>query len=76
MQAHSNTSEKEADDHHVLINGPTKFEMTSQITGLTLNWEYDNFEIKSITAWSHQDDIGIVGHCQPDLGLRHDGGAR
>ncbi len=40
---------------------PAKFEMTSQILGLTLNWEYDDFDIKSITAWSHQDDIGIGG---------------
>jgi iron complex outermembrane receptor protein len=59
-QSRCNASEAEADDDNVLINGPTKFKMTSQITGLTLNWEYDNFEIKSITAWSHQDDIGIV----------------
>ena len=34
--------------------------MTSQIVGLTLNWEYKHFEIKSITAWSHQNNIGIV----------------
>ncbi|HEY6130608.1 MAG TPA: TonB-dependent receptor, partial [Halioglobus sp.] len=50
-------SEAESEDNDVLINGPTKFEMTSQILGVTLNWEYDNFEIKSISAWSHQDDI-------------------
>jgi iron complex outermembrane receptor protein len=55
-----NVSEEQADDEEILINGPTKFEMTSQIVGVTLNWEYDNFEIKSITAWSSQDDIGIV----------------
>jgi iron complex outermembrane recepter protein len=53
-------SEAEAGDDKVLINGPAKFEMTSQILGLTLNWEYDDFDIKSISAWSHQDDIGIV----------------
>ncbi len=50
-------SEAEADDDEVLINGPSTFEMTSQILGVTLNWEYDNFDIKSITAWSRQDDI-------------------
>ncbi len=50
-------SESLADDNKVLINGPSKFEMTSQILGLTLNWEYDDFEIKSITAWSNQEDI-------------------
>tara|TARA_R110002073_G_scaffold50575_4_gene133634 strand:+ start:1200 stop:3770 length:2571 start_codon:yes stop_codon:yes gene_type:complete len=53
-------SESESKDNKLLINGPTKFEMTSQILGLTLNWEFDNFEIRSITAWSRQDDIGIV----------------
>jgi len=50
-------SEAQADDDEVLINGPSTFEMTSQIFGVTLNWEYDNFDIKSITAWSRQDDI-------------------
>ena len=59
-QSRCNTSEAEADNDNVLINGPAKFEMTSQILGLTLNWEFDDFEIRSITAWSHQDDIGIV----------------
>ena len=54
------SSEAESEDHKVLINGPSTFEMTSQITGLTLNWEYKHFKIKSITAWSHQDNIGIV----------------
>lgn len=53
-------SESESDDHKILTNGPSKFEMTSQILGLTLNWEFDNFDIRSITAWSHQKDIGIV----------------
>ena len=50
-------SESEAEDHDVLINGPSTFQMTSQILGVTLNWEYDNFDIKSITAWSNQEDI-------------------
>ena len=54
------SSEAESKDHKVLINGPSTFEMTSQIVGLTLNWEYKHFEIKSITAWSHQNNIGIV----------------
>ena len=53
-------SESESEDNKLLINGPTRFEMTSQILGLTLNWEFDNFDIRSITAWSHQQDIGIV----------------
>jgi outer membrane receptor protein involved in Fe transport len=54
------SSEAESKDHKVLINGPSTFEMTSQIVGLTLNWEYKHFAIKSITAWSHQNNIGIV----------------
>lgn len=54
------SSEAESKDHKVLINGPSTFEMTSQIVGLTLNRAYKNFEIKSITAWSHQNNIGIV----------------
>jgi iron complex outermembrane receptor protein len=54
------SSETESKDHKVLINGPSTFEMTSQIVGLTLNWEYKYFAIKSITAWSHQNNIGIV----------------
>jgi iron complex outermembrane receptor protein len=52
-----NVSQSEADDDKVLINGPSKFKMTSQILGLTLNWEYDDFDIKSITAWGNQEDI-------------------
>ncbi len=59
-ESRCHASESEADDDKITINGPTRFEMTSQILGVTLNWEYDDFEIKSITAWSHQDDIGIV----------------
>jgi iron complex outermembrane recepter protein len=50
-------SESLADDNELLINGPTSFEMTSQILGVTLNWEFDDFDIKSITAWSNQEDI-------------------
>jgi iron complex outermembrane receptor protein len=49
--------EAQADDNEVLINGPSTFEMTSQILGVTLNWEFDDFDIKSITAWSRQDGI-------------------
>ena len=52
-------SESEAKDNNIIIDGPTTFEITSQILGVTLNWEYDDFDIKSITAWSQQDDIGI-----------------
>ncbi|MDG2048353.1 MAG: TonB-dependent receptor [Halioglobus sp.] len=53
-------SEAESSNGKVLINGPSKFEMSSQIIGLTVNWKYDDFEIKSISSWSYQNDIGIV----------------
>ncbi|CAA0125538.1 Pesticin receptor [Halioglobus japonicus] len=59
-QTRCGTSESEADDDKIIINGPSKFEMTNQILSVTANWKYDKFEIKSITAWSHQDDIRIV----------------
>ena len=54
------SSEAESGNGKVLINGPSKFEMNSQIIGLTANWKYEDFEIKSISAWSYQNDIGIV----------------
>lgn len=59
-EARCQTSEAESKDHTILINGPSKYEMTNQIVGLTLNWEYRDFDIRSITAWSRQDNIGIV----------------
>ncbi len=59
FESRCRASESIADDNKVLTNGPARFEMTSQIFGLTLNWEYDDFEIKSVTAWSHQDDVVI-----------------
>jgi outer membrane receptor protein involved in Fe transport len=54
------TSEAEADNGNIIINGPSRFKIDSQITGLTLNWAFDAFDVKSITAWNHQDNIGIV----------------
>ncbi len=50
-------SEAASDDHKVIINGPSEFKMTNQIAGLTLIWDYDDFEIKSISSWSQQDDV-------------------
>jgi iron complex outermembrane receptor protein len=60
FQSRCNASEAASEDEKVTINGPTHFEIESQILGVTLNWKFDDFEIKSITAWSHQDDIEIV----------------
>lgn len=60
FQSRCNVSEEASRNDEVTINGPTRFEIKSQILGVTLNWEFDKFEFKSITSWSHQDDIGIV----------------
>jgi iron complex outermembrane receptor protein len=57
FESRCNKSQEESKDSKVLINGPTKFEQTSQILGVTLDWEFDNFSIKSISAWSNQEDI-------------------
>jgi len=59
-QSRCNTSKEQSEDNKVLLDGPTKFEQTSQILGITLDWEFDGFTIKSISAWSHQDDISAV----------------
>lgn len=59
-QSRCNVSQSESKDSKVLLNGPTQFEMTSQILALTLDWEFDGFDVKSISAWSNQDDINAV----------------
>lgn len=41
----------------VTINGPSVFQMQSAISALTLTWELDDIEIKSITAYSKQWEI-------------------
>ena len=52
-------SKKISDDDEVLINGPSRFTLTNQIAAMTLTWEFDDLEIKSITALSRQSDIII-----------------
>ena len=52
-------AESESQNDKLTLNGPTRFEIESQILGLTLNWEVGQFNLKSITAWSHQEDISI-----------------
>jgi iron complex outermembrane recepter protein len=59
-ESRCNKSQEESKDNKVVLNGPTKFEQTSQILGVTLDWEFDTFDIKSITAWSNQEDIKAV----------------
>jgi iron complex outermembrane recepter protein len=56
-QDRCHASESLAQNDKLLINGPSAFEMKSQILAATLNWDFDGFEVKSITAWSRQDDI-------------------
>jgi hypothetical protein len=51
-QTRCNLSESESKDNKVLLNGPTNFEMTSQILGLTLTKEFDSFDIKGTLALS------------------------
>ena len=58
-QTQCNASQEESEDHNLNINGPTRFKMDSQILGLTLAWEYDSFDIRSITAWGDQQDIQV-----------------
>ena len=52
-------AEAESKDDNLTLNAPTRFEIESQILGLTLNWQVGKFNLKSITAWSHQQDISI-----------------
>ena len=50
-------AEKASNDEKLIINGPTGFEQKTQILGLTLSWNIGDYELKSISSWSHQDDI-------------------
>ena len=51
-------SERAADDHEVTINsGDSIVAMQSTMLALTLTWDFFDYEIKSTSAWSHQDDI-------------------
>ena len=54
-----NASEAAGEGYEVTINGASEFEMTTQIAGLTLIWDYDDFVIKSLSSWSQQDDVII-----------------
>lgn len=51
-------SEQLADDDKVALNKST-FQITNQLAGLTLAWDLDDFEIKSITGYGHQKDIMV-----------------
>jgi len=51
-------SEKE-DFGKVTINGPSIFQMQNAISALTLTWELDDIELKSITAYSKQWNITV-----------------
>ena len=53
-----NASEN-ADFGKVTINGPSVFQMQNAISALTLTWELEDIELKSITAYSQQWDITV-----------------
>jgi iron complex outermembrane recepter protein len=50
-------SEALSDKGKISINGPSVFKMESAISALTLAWDFDDLEIKSITAYSKQWNI-------------------
>lgn len=50
-------SEKLSDKGKVALNGPSIFQMESAISALTLAWEVNDIEIKSVTAYSKQWNI-------------------
>lgn len=51
-------SEAAADDHEVSINSDDSVvAMSSTLLALTMSWDFFDYEIKSITGWSHQYDI-------------------
>ncbi|MFT5576366.1 MAG: iron complex outermembrane receptor protein [Bermanella sp.] len=51
-------SEAAANDHEVSINtDDSVVAMTSTMLALTMSWDFSDYEVKSISAWSHQDEI-------------------
>jgi len=61
-------SEALADDNKVALND-SAFRLTNELVGLTLSWDLEDFEIKSITGFSHQQDI-VVEDDQDGAGLQ------
>lgn len=52
-------SEEAVKKNKVTMEGTSVFKMTNMITAATLSWEFDDYEIKSITSFSKQSDILI-----------------
>ncbi|WP_372809791.1 TonB-dependent receptor [Litorivivens sp.] len=51
-------SEQAANDHKITVNSDDSVvAMTSTMLALTMTWDFFDYEIKSISAWSHQQDI-------------------
>ncbi|MBB3048569.1 outer membrane receptor protein involved in Fe transport [Litorivivens lipolytica] len=51
-------SERAADKHEITVNSDDSIiAMQSTMLALTLTWDFFDYEIKSISAWSHQYDI-------------------
>jgi len=52
-----NASDALSDKGKVSLNGPSVFKMENAISALTLAWDLDDLEIKSVTAYSKQWNI-------------------
>jgi outer membrane receptor protein involved in Fe transport len=52
-------SEAAAEDRKVSMADKTAFRITNEMAALTLEWDLENIELKSITAYGHQQDIVV-----------------
>ncbi len=57
FQTSCERSEELLEDNKISINGPSQSTMESNILATTLSWEYEDYEVKSITGYSWQKDI-------------------
>lgn len=59
FQTSCNESERAADDRKVAMTDKSAFRLTNEMMALTLDWDLDVVELKSITAYGHQEDIVV-----------------
>lgn len=52
-----NASEAAADDREISMTDKSAFQITNQMMALTLAWDLEAIELKSITGYGHQQDI-------------------
>ncbi len=75
MQTSCEASEQLAGKNKVSMNGPTKFKIDNAINALTLAWEFDDYEVKSVTAFNEQSDIARQDdHDAVEMTVLHGGG--